>query len=91
MKIKVPTSKEIEIREMQISLKVRDEFRCAFVDDKGNEILEYDGYVPSFMPGEHYGDYVTLNIDLETGQILNWNPIKEIQRGLQDFMIENYK
>jgi len=24
------------------------------------------------MPGDHYGDYLILNIDLETGQITNW-------------------
>jgi hypothetical protein len=24
------------------------------------------------MPGKHYGDYVRLDIDLETGRILNW-------------------
>jgi len=24
------------------------------------------------MPEEHYGDYVELQIDLETGQIMNW-------------------
>lgn len=29
-------------------------------------------YVPDFMPGEHYGDYVFLNIDLDTGRITNW-------------------
>lgn len=28
--------------------------------------------VPDFFPGEHYGDYLILNIDLETGQIKNW-------------------
>jgi len=24
------------------------------------------------MPEEHYGDYVELEIDIETGVILNW-------------------
>ncbi|MCY1454717.1 hypothetical protein D9M71_718000 [compost metagenome] len=32
----------------------------------------YEGYVPDFFPGDHYGDYLILNIDLETGQIKNW-------------------
>ena len=54
-----------------ISAKCSDLF-SAFLYD-GNKIVgEYDGYVPKFMPGEHYGDYVTLEIDLETGKILNW-------------------
>lgn len=26
------------------------------------------------MPGQHYGDYVILDIDLDTGKILNWKP-----------------
>jgi hypothetical protein len=34
----------------------------------------YSGYVPEWMPGEHYGDYVMLDIDVATGQILNWKP-----------------
>jgi hypothetical protein len=36
---------------------------------------EHCGYVPSWFPNpqtEHFGDYVQLTIDLETGQILNW-------------------
>lgn len=35
---------------------------------------DYNGYVPNFMPGEHDGDYVHLEIDVETGKILNWVP-----------------
>lgn len=40
---------------------------------KGNRFGDYDGYVPSFFPDKHYGDYLILDIDLETGHILNWN------------------
>lgn len=32
----------------------------------------YEGYVPDFFPGDHYGDYLMLNIDVETGHIKNW-------------------
>jgi len=28
--------------------------------------------VPGFMPGDHYGDYVMLEIDLATGRIVDW-------------------
>ena len=41
----------------------------------GEGVSEHDGYVPSWLPNsevEHYGDYVELDIDLATGQILNW-------------------
>ena len=33
---------------------------------------EYQGYVPKFFPGEHYGDCINFEIDLDTGQIVNW-------------------
>jgi hypothetical protein len=43
----------------------------------GPIIGEADGYVPEWLPGpnvQHYGDYVILDIDVATGQILNWKP-----------------
>ena len=40
---------------------------------------EHDGYVPEWMPGEHFGDYVEIEIDLETGKILNWKVPTEKQ------------
>ena len=33
---------------------------------------EYNGYVPDWFPGEHYGDYVELEIETKTGRIINW-------------------
>ena len=39
------------------------------------EVLkEYDGYVPDFMPDEHYNDYVYIEIEIATGKIINWKP-----------------
>lgn len=43
--------------------------------DQGDEIASKDGYVPDFMPGEHYGDYIMLDIDSDTGKILNWKTL----------------
>ena len=57
---------------MHMSAKCADLFTASFTDAAGNSMGEYDGYVPDFMPGEHYGDYVQLDIDLSTGRILNW-------------------
>ena len=54
------------------SAKCSDMFSATFEDVNGNILSEYEGYVPSFFPGDHYGDYVELEIDLATGQILNW-------------------
>ena len=62
------------MRILQISAKCSDLF-SATVSDENKESQLYDGYVPSWFPNpkaEHYGDYVDLKIDLDTGKILNW-------------------
>lgn len=43
------------------------------VMDGDKIVFEHDGYVPDFMPDQHFGDYVMLDIDLKTGKILNWD------------------
>jgi hypothetical protein len=48
-------------------------FSAELLQDKASKT--FDGYVPLWFPNphvEHYGDYVRLDIDLETGQIINW-------------------
>jgi hypothetical protein len=40
--------------------------------------------VPDFMPGEHYGDYVMLDVDIDTGKITNWKTPTDAQ--LKSFM-----
>lgn len=57
---------------MRINAKCSDLFSAVFADEAGNDVADYCGYVPGFMPGEHYGDYVEIDIDLKTGTILNW-------------------
>jgi hypothetical protein len=57
---------------ISISAKCSDCFGATFCDADNNEVAEYDGYVPSFFPEKHYGDYVQLDIELATGKILNW-------------------
>lgn len=56
---------------ISINAKCSDLF-SATLTNGGKVVGEYDGYVPDFMPGEHYGDYVELEIDVATGRILNW-------------------
>ena len=58
-------------KTIRISAKCSDLFSATLKQD-GKEIGVYDGYVPKFFPGEHYGDYVELEIDIVTGKILNW-------------------
>ena len=57
-------------KTISINAKCSDMFSARLDDGR-----EYDGYVPSWFPNpaaSHYGDYVELTIDLETGKILNW-------------------
>ena len=62
---------------ISISAKCSDLFSATLHDEKGEQIGEYNGYVPEFFPEDHCGDYVELDIDIETGQIKNWkNPSK---------------
>jgi len=72
MKINMTKPVQVEAKSLNLHMKVRDEFCAQLVDQNGDTLKDYEGYVPSFMPGEHYGDYLILNIDLDTGQILNW-------------------
>jgi hypothetical protein len=66
------------MKTITISAKCSDSFFASLNDDHKGLVGEYDGYVPDFFPGNHYGDYVDLEIDIETGTILNWNvPTKE--------------
>ena len=58
-------------RILSISAKCSDLF-SAFLYKDNKLVGEYDGYVPDFMPTEHFGDYVSLEIDIDTGAIVNW-------------------
>ena len=53
---------------LKICAKCSD--RChATLRVDGSVVAETDGYVPEMLGG---GDYVELDIDVETGKILNW-------------------
>jgi hypothetical protein len=58
-------------RILKICGKTSDSFSATLEVD-GKDAGEYVGYVPSFFPGEHYGDYIQLHIDIDTGEIVNW-------------------
>lgn len=64
---------QVEAKTLKVHCKVSDRFTAVLVDQNGEEIHDQeDGYVPDFMPGPHYGDYIILEIDLDSGQITNW-------------------
>jgi hypothetical protein len=59
---------------ISVCAKCSDLFTANLCDAEGQVTGEYAGYVPNFFPGQHWGDYVMLDIELTTGRILNWKP-----------------
>ena len=80
-------AKTVAIKEIRINAKCSDLFAATLHDKNGDQIGGmYSGYVPSLMPGQHFGDYIELDIDLATGKILNWKvPTK---RQIDEFLRE---
>jgi hypothetical protein len=73
MEISQTKTVPVVAKTLHIYCKVVDNFTAHIADDQGNRLGgQDDGYVPDFMPGEHYGDYLILNIDIDTGQVTNW-------------------
>ena len=60
------------MRIISISAKCSDLFSANLMVNDEDVGEEYNGYVPDFFPTEHWGDYVNLDIDIETGNIVNW-------------------
>lgn len=79
IKLTMKKTVEVEAKTLRIYSKICDQFTGTLEDADGEIIAEWDNdYVPSFLPEQHYGDYLILDIDLETGQILNWKkPTRE--------------
>lgn len=73
------------MRTLNVCAKVADCFSASLVID-GKEVKDYDGYVPKLMPEEHYGDYIQIDIDIDTGQILNWK--KPTEEQIKEFIGE---
>ena len=63
---------QVNAKKLSLCLKVSDRFTATLFDVDGAKLKDHDGYVPTFMPGDHYGDYVMLDIDIDTGVITNW-------------------
>jgi len=87
MEISVMKEVPVQAKTLSIHMKVCDGFCCRILDQDNKVIKDYEGYVPNFMPGEHYGDYVILEIDIDTGNITNWKSIKA--KDIEEFI--NYK
>ena len=73
MKVNQVKSVQVEAKTLSICTKVCDRFTAQLLDQDGQVIADQDdGYVPDLMPGEHYGDYIILEIDIDTGVVKNW-------------------
>jgi hypothetical protein len=69
--------KEVNVNTVSIIAKCSDLCFTKLKSNKGEVLIEHDGYVPDFFPEDHYGDYVQLDIDMDTGRILNWKITKK--------------
>lgn len=77
MELNVVKRTKVKATTLKINMKACDSFSCELLDQDGDIIAEQEGdYVPKFMPGNHYGDYLILDIDVNNGQILNWDNSK---------------
>ena len=65
-----------KIKTVKFRGKVSDRFGIQLKDENGNELLEDSGYMPEWFSPKEYDD-VKMEIDNETGKILNWEPIKD--------------
>ncbi|NCC53531.1 MAG: hypothetical protein EOM20_20290 [Spartobacteria bacterium] len=85
MELTIKKDVKVEAKTISIYCKVRDEFCASILDQDGETIFEQeDGYVWSIMPGEHYGDYLILEIDIDTGLVKNW--VKPSARQVQELI-----
>jgi hypothetical protein len=85
MEIEATEVVKVNVKTLKIHLKVSDSFTASLHSATGTELYSQDdGYVPDFMPEQHYGDYVILDIDVDTGQITNWE--KPSAESIQDWI-----
>lgn len=61
---------------LTVSGKVSDMCTVGLYGAGGKHILTHNGYVPRDL-GIGGGDYIELEIDTDTGKILNWQPLTE--------------
>lgn len=73
MELNVMMPQMVNAKSVHVHVKVVDTGNYELRDHLERKIASRDeDYVPGFFPGDHYGDYLILDIDIETGQIRNW-------------------
>ena len=78
---------QVQARTIQIYAKPSDCGVYSLKDQNNQLIHEVDGYVPGWFPGDHYGDYIILDIDIETGYVMNWKTPSAVE--LERWIDEN--
>lgn len=80
VEITAMVEQKVSVKTVSVHVKVCDRGCYEFKSPTGTTLKELDeDYVPDFFPGEHYGDYLILDIDLSTGKITNWKSPTESQ------------
>ena len=76
---------ETKIKTVKISVNTRENFDLDAVNNNGETVVESHGYMPHWVHGYNYGVF-DLEIDNETGKILNWVPLtkEEIEKKIKD-------
>lgn len=70
MEINSVQTVKVNAKTLKIHCKVCDTFSAELISATGTRIANQDqDYVPSFMPGQHYGDYLILDVDIDTGNL----------------------
>ena len=79
MEIELYVKKATNVHSINLYMKIPDDFTWSIVNTDWDSLCEFDAQcVPDFFPWDHYGDYLILEIELDTWKILNWTkPTKE--------------
>ncbi len=76
-------------------MKIAFDAKCsdlfnAIITEKNGTSFDYYGYPPYFLTHNSGSDCISLEIDLETGQILNWKKVlKEDIEELKEYMAKD--
>jgi len=62
--------RKIDIQTVAITAKCSDMCQLRFFDQNKDVMINYCGYVPSFLSPDE--DLIGFEIDIKTGQIINW-------------------
>jgi hypothetical protein len=75
------------MRTLKLFGKTSDMSSMKIIDNDGETIMDHEGYVPHDMCIGG-GDYVKLEIDIESGKVIGWNPEK-VKTSIAEFLDDN--